>query len=203
MKLNYSSLKLWLGKQKFAYFDLELLEFALNIIHYQYKGAYFLRADPAHGFSVADQASQSGMLSPGGLCLVRLHSRQSRAGPVDWLTRPAGQVRSAQVRPSEQLATHGAGALAAGAEPAVQAGRVEALPAVSAGEPRQLVVGAVQHVEADVALLGALEAPVDVLFPEQQAVQHTAVLTGPAGPVRGRGGGRGREGEGLPHTNNC
>ena len=77
---------------------------------------------------------------------------------------------------------------------------MEALLAVSAGQLGQLVVGAMQHVEADVALLDALEAFVDVLFPEEQAVQHAAVLarTDRQGSQNGRSRQDGQTGQSEP-----
>jgi len=68
---------------------------------------------------------------------------------------------------SEELSTHRARALAARVEPLVETGRVKPLLTVPTCQLWQLVVGPVQDVEADVTLLHALEALVDVLLPEE------------------------------------
>ena len=53
---------------------------------------------------------------------------------------------------------------------------MELLLAGSAGQLGQLVTGSVQDVEADVALLYAVEALVQISFPDGQAVNDGTVL---------------------------
>ena len=68
--------------------------------------------------------------------------------------------------------------LAALGEPLRDADRMELLSAVLARDLRQLVVRALQNEETDAALLVILERLLDVVDPDQDAVEHAAILCG-------------------------
>ena len=65
----------------------------------------------------------------------------------------AGNSSDLAVLGLEKVPAEGAGGVVGGGEPLVEAGRVELLLAGPAAQLGQLVVGAVQDLEADVALL--------------------------------------------------
>lgn len=71
--------------------------------------------------------------------------------------------------------------LAALREPLRDADRVELLTAAFAGHLRQLVVRALQNEETDAALLVVLQRLLDVIDPDEDAVEHAAILCGEKG----------------------
>ena len=76
----------------------------------------------------------------------------------------------------EQVSAERTGGVVRRGEPLVEAGRVELLLTRPTRQLGQLVVGPVQDVEADVALLHALEPLVHVPFPDSEAIQDGSVL---------------------------
>lgn len=72
----------------------------------------------------------------------------------------------------KQISTEGTGRVVTSIKPLVEAVGVELLATGAARQLGQLVVGAVQDVVANVALLDALEPLVHVALPQQQSVQN-------------------------------